>query len=199
MIEEAAGTSMFEEKKDKAVKTMARKEKRLDEIKELLREEITPKLDKLREEKRAFLEFQKKSSELERLSKLVVAYDWTQLEARKEKGLELVRESERKMKEATSGRGRMDGEISRMEKEVVDIQKRRDKVSRTLPPTHEDKLTLTHLSGARQGRKGPKARGAADRARQRVQQARSSDRHHDRQPQGGADSYRGSRDRCQRG
>ena len=32
MIEEAAGTSMFEEKKEKAVKTMSRKEKRLDEI-----------------------------------------------------------------------------------------------------------------------------------------------------------------------
>lgn len=35
MIEEAAGTSMFEEKKEKAVKTMARKEKRLDEIQEV--------------------------------------------------------------------------------------------------------------------------------------------------------------------
>lgn len=35
MIEEAAGTSMFEEKKEKAVKTMAKKEKRLDEIQEV--------------------------------------------------------------------------------------------------------------------------------------------------------------------
>lgn len=35
MIEEAAGTSMFEDKKDKAVKTMSRKEKRLDEIQEV--------------------------------------------------------------------------------------------------------------------------------------------------------------------
>lgn len=35
MIEEAAGTSMFEEKKEKAVKTMSRKEKRLDEIQEV--------------------------------------------------------------------------------------------------------------------------------------------------------------------
>jgi structural maintenance of chromosome 2 len=32
MIEEAAGTSMFEDKKDKAVKTMAKKEKKMDEI-----------------------------------------------------------------------------------------------------------------------------------------------------------------------
>lgn len=136
---------MFEEKKDKAVKTMARKEKRLDEIKELLREEITPKLDKLREEKRAFLEFQKKSSELERLSKLVIAYDWTQLEARKEHGVKIVKDSEQKLKDAVAGRGRMDGEISRMEKEVVDIEKRRDKVgwpSRVLRSTTDH---LRHL------------------------------------------------------
>jgi structural maintenance of chromosome 2 len=128
MIEEAAGTSMFEEKKEKAVKTMAKKEKRLDEIQELLRDEITPKLDKLREEKRAFLEFQKKSSELERLSKLVVAWDWTQLEKRKEKGVKVVKESEAKMKEIVAGKGRMEGEAARMEKEVGDIAKRRDKV-----------------------------------------------------------------------
>lgn len=128
MIEEAAGTSMFEEKKDKAVKTMARKEKRLDEIQELLREEITPKLDKLREEKRAFLEFQKKSSELERLSKLVIAYDWTQLEAKKVKATEDVEAARIKLKESVSGKGRMEGEIKRMEKEMGDIQKRRDKV-----------------------------------------------------------------------
>lgn len=32
MIEEAAGTSMFEDKKDKAMKTMAKKEKKMEEI-----------------------------------------------------------------------------------------------------------------------------------------------------------------------
>lgn len=35
MIEEAAGTSMFEERKDKAVKTMAKKDKKMEEIQEV--------------------------------------------------------------------------------------------------------------------------------------------------------------------
>lgn len=35
MIEEAAGTSMFEEKREKAVKTMAKKMTKLDEIDEV--------------------------------------------------------------------------------------------------------------------------------------------------------------------
>lgn len=131
MIEEAAGTSMFEEKKDKAVKTMAKKEKRLDEIQELLREEITPKLDKLRDEKRDFLEFQKKSSELERLSKVVIAWDWTHLERRKDKAARDVDEAAVGLKAEAEGKKRMEGEVETMKKEVKAIENRRDKVSRT--------------------------------------------------------------------
>ncbi|GAA6035309.1 hypothetical protein JCM8097_008810 [Rhodosporidiobolus ruineniae] len=127
MIEEAAGTSMFEEKKDKAIKTMAKKEKKLDEIQSLLREEIVPKLDRLREEKRTFLEFQKTSSELERLTKLVIAWDWLQDHARVEKAREAIREGEERRKEAVAERARMKGEIKKMEQEVKEVEKARDK------------------------------------------------------------------------
>ena len=45
IVEEAAGTRMFEERKDKAKKTMGKKEKRVEKFTSLLTEEITPKLD----------------------------------------------------------------------------------------------------------------------------------------------------------
>lgn len=87
MIEEAAGTRMFEERKDKALKTMAKKEKKLEEIKTILDEEITPKLDKLREEKRTYLEYQKVESEREFVKRLVAAYQYTRCETKlKENG-----------------------------------------------------------------------------------------------------------------
>lgn len=76
MIEEAAGTRMFEDRKEKATKTMAKKEMKVVEIEGLLREEIEPKLDKLRGEKRAWLDYQKTQSELERLTRVVVAADY---------------------------------------------------------------------------------------------------------------------------
>ncbi|KAI5123009.1 hypothetical protein M0805_007631 [Coniferiporia weirii] len=78
MVEEAAGTRMFEERKDKAKKTMGKKEKRVDEISALLTEEIIPKLDTLRAEKRAFLQWQKACSELERIGRLLRAWEWTE-------------------------------------------------------------------------------------------------------------------------
>jgi structural maintenance of chromosome 2 len=48
---------MLEERKDKAKKTMSKKEKRVDEITSLLTKEISPKLDTLREEKRSFFQW----------------------------------------------------------------------------------------------------------------------------------------------
>lgn len=76
MIEEAAGTRMFEDRRDKALKTMAKKETKVNEITKLLKDEIGPKLDRLRQEKRAFLDFQQTQSDLERLTRVVVAHDY---------------------------------------------------------------------------------------------------------------------------
>lgn len=82
LIEEAAGTKMFEDRKDKAEKTMAKKETKLQEIRALLAEEIEPKLEKLRNEKRTFLEFQQTQSDLEKLSRIVNAHDFSRLSKR---------------------------------------------------------------------------------------------------------------------
>lgn len=76
MVEEAAGTRMFEDRREKALKTMSKKQAKVEEIEGLLRDEIEPKLEKLRNEKRAFLEFQSTQNDLERLTKLVVAHDY---------------------------------------------------------------------------------------------------------------------------
>ncbi|TIA91937.1 hypothetical protein E3P99_00871 [Wallemia hederae] len=76
MVEEAAGTRMYEDRKEKAYKTMEKKQRKVAEIESQLREEIIPRLDKLRSEKSAYLSFQKASAELERLDRLVVAHDW---------------------------------------------------------------------------------------------------------------------------
>ncbi|TIB88148.1 putative nuclear condensin complex protein [Wallemia mellicola] len=76
MVEEAAGTRMYEDRKEKAYKTMEKKQRKVAEIESQLKEEIIPRLDKLRSEKSAYLSYQKASAELERLDRLVVAHDW---------------------------------------------------------------------------------------------------------------------------
>ncbi|KAJ1860537.1 Structural maintenance of chromosomes protein 2, partial [Coemansia sp. RSA 2703] len=97
MIEEAAGTRMFEERKDKAQKTMSKKDKKIEEISSILDEEIVPKLDKLRQEKQAYLEYQKVEIELDRLRRLVVAYDYTKCEEAVTNGSTSLVESKAKL------------------------------------------------------------------------------------------------------
>ncbi|KDO29140.1 hypothetical protein SPRG_05383 [Saprolegnia parasitica CBS 223.65] len=77
MIEEAAGTRMYENKKQAALKTMAKKEKKVDEINKILADEITPTLEKLRKEKRNYMQWAANNTEVERLTRYCVAYDYT--------------------------------------------------------------------------------------------------------------------------
>ena len=127
MIEEAAGTRMFEDRRDKAFKTMAKKEMKVQEITELLKEEIEPKLDKLRTEKRAFLEFQQTQSDLERLTRLVVAHDYLK---NKEKLKQSASDLEAKKQRATDledSAKRLKGEIAHLEEDVKKVKAAREK------------------------------------------------------------------------
>lgn len=127
MIEEAAGTRMFEDRRDKALKTMAKKEMKLQEITELLRDEIEPKLEKLRTEKRAFLDFQQTQNDLERLTRVVVAHDYVRYQerlAQSETDLELKRQRQKDLEESAT---RLKSEISHLEQDVKRVRVERDK------------------------------------------------------------------------
>lgn len=76
MIEEATGTSMYEAKKESAQKMIEKKESKLNQINQVLEEEIMPTLQKLRDDRTSYLEFQKVQREAERLTRLLIAYSF---------------------------------------------------------------------------------------------------------------------------
>ena len=126
MIEEAAGTRMFEEKKDKAKKTMAKKQSRVDEITEMLHTEIEPKLDKLRAEKKNYVDFQKRAAELEKVGRVLRAWEYTDFlkkVADKEEEAKAVAH-ERKRVEANIKKAQKEGQQA--EKDLAEVVKKRD-------------------------------------------------------------------------
>ncbi|KAF3891828.1 SMC hinge domain-containing protein [Trichophyton interdigitale] len=127
MIEEAAGTRMFEDRKEKAAKTMAKKEMKVREIEGLLQEEIEPKLEKLRGEKRAFLDFQQTQSDLERLTRLVVAHDYLKYGERLRLSAEEVDKRKQKIEDLEANATRLKGEIANLEEDVKKVKEARDK------------------------------------------------------------------------
>ncbi|BFZ53798.1 Structural maintenance of chromosomes protein 2 [Savitreella phatthalungensis] len=130
MIEEAAGTRMFEDKKDKAIRNIAKKEAKVLEINALLKEEIEPKLEKLRNEKRDFLEFQQVQSEVERGTKLIVAHDYTKLTAKLERSGAELDEKKQRVEDLIAAQARMDKEMQYIDNDLKETTERRDREMR---------------------------------------------------------------------
>ncbi|KAI9892486.1 MAG: Structural maintenance of chromosomes protein 2 [Vezdaea aestivalis] len=127
MIEEAAGTRMFEDRRDKAFKTMAKKEMKVQEITELLKEEIEPRLEKLRTEKRTFLDFQQTQNDLERLTRLVVAYDYVKNKEKQKQSANDLSQKQERSKSLEASAHKLKSEIGRLQEDVQHTKSQREK------------------------------------------------------------------------
>jgi structural maintenance of chromosome 2 len=127
MIEEAAGTRMFEDRRDKAFKTMAKKEMKVQEITELLKDEIEPKLEKLRTEKRAFLDFQQTQNDLERLTRVVVAHDYVKNQEKLKQSANDLELKKQRAKDLEESAIRLKSEIDNLAEDVKAVKAQREK------------------------------------------------------------------------
>jgi len=131
MIEEAAGTRMFEEKKKKAKETMAKKDKKLEEISSILNEEIFPKLDKLRNQKKEFIEYQKIETELDYLQRLIIAYDFQINQERLDRSDQDLQLKQKVLEELNNKYNEFEEQKKLMEKEINEITLQREKELKT--------------------------------------------------------------------
>ncbi|VDB87086.1 unnamed protein product [Peniophora sp. CBMAI 1063] len=121
MVEEASGTRTFEERKESARKTMQKKQKDIDALNELLKTEITPTLDKLRNDKKVYLEYQKSTADLEKIERVLAALEWTEYH----RGVE---ESRKEVAANAEQIGEVDGEKEKLEREVEVSQQEKERV-----------------------------------------------------------------------
>lgn len=161
MIEEAAGTRMFETKKQAAIKTIEKKQLKVDELSKCMNEEITPTLESLRTERQNYMTWQSNNTEVERLERFCVADDYkiseeklnssaadkqaivdevTKLELlEKEKNIE-ADECVKKIKEIERLRdNQVGGELEKLKKNESEIGKELVKVN-TLASNHKESL-----------------------------------------------------------
>ena len=127
MVEEAAGTRMFEDRRDKAFRTMAKKEMKVQEIQELLRDEIDPKLEKLRQEKRAFLDFQQTQNDLENLTRLVVAHDYLKSKEKLKTSERDLEQKKQRGRDLEANAEKLKGEIAYLQEDMKKVVAAKDK------------------------------------------------------------------------
>ncbi|XAR71817.1 hypothetical protein NMG60_11018249 [Bertholletia excelsa] len=118
MLEEAAGTRMYESKKEAALKTLEKKQSKVDEINKLLDQEILPALEKLRKERMQYMQWANGNAELDRLKRFCIAYEYVQAEKIKDGAVRNVEEIKGKISEIDDNAERMRMEIQEMEKRV---------------------------------------------------------------------------------
>lgn len=80
MIEEAAGTKMYENKKEAALKTIEKKERKVEEINSLLDDKITPSLAKLERERKHYMQWNTNNNDIDALNRFLIAHQY--MEAR---------------------------------------------------------------------------------------------------------------------
>lgn len=97
MIEEAAGTRLYEMKKVAAQNTILKKDKKLEEIGRVLNEEIIPTLEKLKGERAKYIQWSQGRTEIEKLERYCVAYQYTTCSAQSEKAKRDVQQLEQEL------------------------------------------------------------------------------------------------------
>ncbi|KAJ6583189.1 condensin complex subunit SMC2 [Mycena sp. CBHHK59/15] len=130
MVEEAAGTRMFEDRKEKAIKTMSKKDKKVQEITSLLTEEITPKLDKLRQEKRKLIEFQKAETELQRIERVLRAWEWEDARQRVKKKNDEIEKKHADVEVQEEKRATLQSECDAAEEDKKKVEEKRNQEQR---------------------------------------------------------------------
>mmetsp|Transcript_18379 Transcript_18379/g.27767 ORF Transcript_18379/g.27767 Transcript_18379/m.27767 type:complete len:1218 (-) Transcript_18379:74-3727(-) len=120
MVEEAAGTRMYENKRVAAIKTIDKKQMKVDELNSVLSEEITPTLERLRGEKQKYLKWSKNNADIERIQRFVIANDYVQARKALDGNVEGVSEMEDEVEslQIQTEEGRQ--EISKKEDEIND-------------------------------------------------------------------------------
>ncbi|KTG44627.1 hypothetical protein cypCar_00002852 [Cyprinus carpio] len=141
MIEEAAGTRMYECKKISAQKTIEKKDAKLKEIQTILDEEITPAMEKLKEERASYLEYQKLMREIEHLSRLYVAYLFVCAEETKLKSTEDLQEMQTSIAQLQENMKQNEAKVKELSAEIQELERRRDKEVGGVLKTLEETLS----------------------------------------------------------
>uniref|UniRef100_A0A671MPC1 Structural maintenance of chromosomes protein n=1 Tax=Sinocyclocheilus anshuiensis TaxID=1608454 RepID=A0A671MPC1_9TELE len=141
MIEEAAGTRMYECKKISAQKTIEKKDAKLKEIQTILDEEITPAMEKLKEERASYLEYQKLMREIEHLIRLYVAYLFVCAEETKLKSTEDLQEMQSSIAQLQENMKQNEAKVKELSAEIQELERRRDKEVGGVLKTLEETLS----------------------------------------------------------
>ncbi|NP_001154943.1 structural maintenance of chromosomes 2 [Nasonia vitripennis] len=126
MIEEAAGTKMYETKKAASLKLIEKKDSKLREINDILKDELGPKIAKLKEERAQYMEYQRVTRELEHCKRIYIAWKYVNALRNSDKANEDVQAIKQKIEDKQKNIKDGEQEIKNIEQLIVEITEKRN-------------------------------------------------------------------------
>lgn len=121
LIEESSGTKLYEVKRTNALKLMAKKETKLEEIRKLLSTKIEPAVTKLKKEREEYNKYVNNSETIENFEKIKIAYQYYMAKNLMSESGEIIEE---KKKEQTH----LENENKEWEKALLEKIKHKEKL-----------------------------------------------------------------------
>ncbi|KAM7394171.1 hypothetical protein PAMP_020988 [Pampus punctatissimus] len=176
MIEEAAGTRMYECKKISAQKTIEKKEAKLKEIQTILDEEITPTMQKLQEERSSYLEYQKLMREIQHLSRLYIAWLFVCAEETKLKSAENLKVMQDNITKMQASMAENESKVQELSAQIQELQKKKDQeVSGVLKSLEEALADVQRVDAKAQSALDLKKQNLKDETKKRKELVKSMD------------------------
>jgi structural maintenance of chromosome 2 len=88
MLQEVLGTLMYETEKQTAQKKLSQKDQKVKTIEDILTNQITPKVEKLKADRQAYLQYSAAIQEIQRLMRLLVAFEYYSCDVKKKSARE---------------------------------------------------------------------------------------------------------------
>eukprot|EP00824_Muranothrix_gubernata_P024869 TRINITY_DN7596_c0_g1_i1.p1 TRINITY_DN7596_c0_g1~~TRINITY_DN7596_c0_g1_i1.p1 ORF type:complete len:1189 (+),score=336.54 TRINITY_DN7596_c0_g1_i1:537-3569(+) len=117
---------MYELKKASTLRTMEKKQKKVDEINKVLEEDITPTLEKLRRERAEYMQWAASNAECERLSRLCIAFEFTRAETILNKSEDEVHRMEETMQSLQSQALELEASAKACEQRISEFVQRKE-------------------------------------------------------------------------
>lgn len=122
MIEEAAGTSMYETKKEKSMALIQKKDSKLEELKALIADDIQPKLDKLRKDQQQYQEYQRVCRDVEYLTRIHFSFRYIQSRKAVENSESMIQKLNEVIEKNRETIGTNTTEVAEIEVKIKEIQ-----------------------------------------------------------------------------
>eukprot|EP01129_Flabellula_baltica_P007646 TRINITY_DN2988_c0_g1_i1.p1 TRINITY_DN2988_c0_g1~~TRINITY_DN2988_c0_g1_i1.p1 ORF type:complete len:1181 (-),score=346.90 TRINITY_DN2988_c0_g1_i1:34-3576(-) len=126
MIKEAAGTKMYEDKKEGALKTIRKKDTKVQEITSMLDEEITPTLNSLRKQQEKYMRWLDNKRELERLERVKIAYYYWKSSSMISDSPEDIAEVEERVREVNKNIKKNKKLLKEYQKEILSLTEEKE-------------------------------------------------------------------------